>query len=288
MNKKMPNFIYIGPDKAGSTWVWEALRWHPQAHMTPSKDIYYFDRFFERGTSWYLANFNGVEGEPVIAEVSHDYLYSPEAAGRIKGDLPEVKLMVCLRNPIDRAFSAYLHRIKDGAFSGEFRDCWQPIPEILDHSLYAKHLEPYLELFGGEQIHIALFDDLEDDSTQFARELFGFLGLEDLTIPEDLRGKSLAAARPRNATAARLAKSGAEWMRTWGMAGAISKIKHTPAFVNMLYVPYEDKAKPRPSAQDRAELAAYYDEDLGRLDQMLGMDLRRRWFADFSAGRVAA
>lgn len=279
MTRRLPNFLYIGPDKAGSTWIFEALSWHPQACMAPAKDIYFFDRYFARGLDWYRANFTGAtQGHRVVGEVSHDYLYSSEAARRIKDTLGEdVKLMVCLREPVDRAFSAYLFRVKDGTLKCDFDARAPELAEIVDHGRYFKHLQSYFEAFAREDIYVALFDDLEADSPRFALDLFRFLGVAELAIPDHLAGKKLPAVRPRNLALARLAKQGADLMRGWGLPGVVGSLKRSQTVLDLLYVPYTDGDKPRPAAEQREQFRAVYRDDVCALENMLGIDLRRRW-----------
>ena len=70
-----PNFIYIGPDKAGSSWLHEVLLRHPQVFLSPAKDLYFFDRYYDRGIAWYLRQFDDAGPEHVVVgEVCQDYL----------------------------------------------------------------------------------------------------------------------------------------------------------------------------------------------------------------------
>ena len=66
----LPNLIYIGPDKAASTWFFQLFRAHPDIFVTPAKDLYFFDRYFEKGMDWYLQQFEGGEGHQIVAEIS--------------------------------------------------------------------------------------------------------------------------------------------------------------------------------------------------------------------------
>ncbi len=63
-----PNFMYIGPDKAGSSWLHEVLLIHPQVYMPVAKDLYFFDRYYDRGMSWYLSQFEGA-GHSIASSV---------------------------------------------------------------------------------------------------------------------------------------------------------------------------------------------------------------------------
>jgi hypothetical protein len=97
---RLPNFIYIGPDKAGSSWLHEVLFQHPEVFLTEAKDLYFFDRYFDRGLSWYRNQFRRATPEHrVVGEVCQDYLFEPEAAKRIRDCLGEINLMVTLREP---------------------------------------------------------------------------------------------------------------------------------------------------------------------------------------------
>jgi hypothetical protein len=97
-----PNFLYIGTSKAGSTWIFKALSWHPQVYMYSGKNLGYFSTRFEQGWDWYLSNFKPEPQHRVIGEVSHSYLVSEKAAERIHERLPDIKMMACLREPVER------------------------------------------------------------------------------------------------------------------------------------------------------------------------------------------
>ena len=77
---RLPNFLYVGPDKAGSSWLHEVLLKHPDVYLTPAKDLYFFDRYYDRGSSWYAAQFRDARQEKIVGEVCQDYLFHPEAA----------------------------------------------------------------------------------------------------------------------------------------------------------------------------------------------------------------
>ena len=116
-----PNFIYIGPNKAGSSWLHEVLVRHPQVFMSPAKDLYFFDRYYDRGLAWYLSQFTGAGPEHlVVGEVCQDYLFHPDAPERMAASLGSCRMMVTLRDPADRAFSSYLYMLRSGWEPGTF------------------------------------------------------------------------------------------------------------------------------------------------------------------------
>src|SRR5437763_13600017 len=99
---KTPNFLYIGTSKAGSTWIFKVLSWHPEIYMYPGKNLGYFSTRYDKGWDWYLKNFDPEPQHKLVGEVSHSYLVSEEAAARVHKHLPDAKLMVCLREPVQR------------------------------------------------------------------------------------------------------------------------------------------------------------------------------------------
>src|SRR5215212_230611 len=135
----MPTFAYIGTSKAGSTWLLNALARHPQVYLASSKGLYYFDQHFDRGREWYLDQFEGAGDATAVGESSHSYRSSPEAAERIARFHPDMRLLGCLREPVDRAFSDYLDLVKNGQYDGPFAEALEVFPRLLDRGRYATH-----------------------------------------------------------------------------------------------------------------------------------------------------
>src|SRR5919201_2388998 len=105
MSERGPDFAYIGTSKAGSTWLFNVLSLHDQVYLASNKGLYYFDGHFDKGEDWYLRHFDGAAAGQVKGEISHSYLSSPEVPERIAAVDPRMKLLACLREPVDRAFS---------------------------------------------------------------------------------------------------------------------------------------------------------------------------------------
>lgn len=269
---RCPNFLYIGPDKSASSWLFETLREHPDCYVTTDRHIGFFDRHFDKGLAWYLVNFSKAPTEAkAIGEVYHDYLFSPVAAERIRRTLPGVKLLTCLRDPVDRAFSSYLFMIRCGLTDQPFEVVLKQYPKLIERGLYHKHLSEYFSRFDRDQIKVLFFDRLVADSLEFGRELFAFLDLPFLqTI--DYSKRERPASRPRNALLARLAYNGAEFARSIGVGRLVWLIQQTRLFP-MLYEPYSKDSKPRLDPSVRAELRKVFTPDLMKLQVLLETDL---------------
>ena len=274
MSKKIfPNFLFIGPDKTGSSWMYEILAAHPQCFVPVIKDLYFFDRYYDRGLDWYLAFFEPAPDDAIaIGELSHDYLFSPAAAQRIEADLPDVRLMTCLRNPIDRSFSHYLYLVRSGLTKQSFEQALEAFPELIDNSLYGRHLQTYLDLFPRERILALQFDDLKRDSRAFAETMFNFLGLPylpDLPYNEQVR----PASRPRSHALARIAKQGANFARDLGLARLVGILKDSPP-AKVLYRPYGKEEKPRMTQETRKRLADVFADDIETLEGLLNHNFK--------------
>lgn len=275
---RLPNLLYIGPDKAGSSWLHEVLLRHPQVFMTEAKDLYFFDRYFDRGLDWYQAQFRrATDSHVVVGEVCQDYLFEPLAPERIRGCLGgEVNLMATLREPAARAHSSYLHYLKHGIEVGTFREALDSCPELLEHGRYGTALSRYLEHFPRERLHVALFDDLQRDPQSFIDSTTAWLGISRLPLGPDLLKARLPASEPRSAPLARAVRRGAEWTREHDGAAIVGRVKRSPLVQRTLY-------RPVPAAANEIDPAdvAYVWERLGpevdTVDRLFGLNLRRRW-----------
>lgn len=241
--------------------------------MPPAKDIYFFDRHYDRGLDWYLEFFRDAPSTArAIGELSHDYLFSTVAAERIDQHLPEVRLLTCLRDPVDRSFSHYLYLVRSGLTQQPFEQALEQFPELINNSRYATHLEPYLERFGKARVQVLFFDDLKTDARAFAREVFTFLELPYIdSLPYEQR--VLPASRPRNYILARLAKAGANLARTFGLADLVGRIKRSPA-AKSLYRAYNPGEKPTLAPATREHLRQVFTTEILRIEELTGRDLK--------------
>jgi hypothetical protein len=274
----VPDFLYIGTSKAGSTWLFNALSVSPDVWLASNKGLYFFDAHYERGLDWYLQQFRDADGR-AVGEFSHSYLSSPEAPARIAEYSPSMRLLVCLREPVDRAFSDYLDLVKNNGFPGSFPEAIEQYPRLLDRGRYATHLSRYLEHFPRNQIHIGLFDDLKTGAQAYADEVYDFLGLDRMALSAgDLRAR-MPAGRPRNTTVVGAAKRASKVAASVGLRRWRSRIKRSTVVRSALYRQYRDD-KPRPDTSVAAELRTTFAEEVARLDTLLGRPVSEVWGYD--------
>ena len=276
----LPNLVYIGPDKAASTWFFQLFRAHPEIYVTPAKDVYFFDRYFDKGLEWYSQQFEGGQGFPVISEISHDYLISSVAALRMRRVLPDVKLMVCLREPTDRAFSGYLHLVKSGHFSGSFEEAIDAHPGLVDRSLYGRWINEYLQHFPRSQLCAVVFDDLKSDPQECVNDLCRQIGVSQFELPEQLYQNELPAGRSRCAALTRVLKRGASFARDMGLPGLVGRVKSSRITQRLLYIPYRQAERPQPPLEVVERLTEVFRADIAQVDELLGTNLGQRWEYD--------
>jgi hypothetical protein len=210
----MPNFLIIGAMKSGTTALYHYLRQHPQIYMSPKKEPRFFalegkkpdfrgPKDQERvnlgsitNVETYRALFQEVLGETAVGEATPLYLYSPEAPKRIQHYIPDAKLIAILRNPIDRAYSSFMHCTRLGreplrdftrALQEEdrrIRENWSPIWHYKRAGFYYVQLKRYLDTFDKDRIKVYLYEDLQNDPIYTARDAFRFLDVDDTYVPD--------------------------------------------------------------------------------------------------------
>lgn len=277
MNDRLPNFLYIGPDKAGSSWLHEVLIRHPEVYLSPAKDLYFFDRYYDRGPAWYARQFAAAQDHhQVVGEICQDYLFHPLAAERIHrllGD--EVKLMVTLRDPVDRAFSSYLYMLKHGIDPGSFEQALSSRPELIEHGSYATGLRRFLDEFDQGSIHVAVFDDLAADPQGFIDDVVTWLGVDRLALDDSLLAARLPASKARSTALARLTRGAAAWAREHDLARLVGAVKRSPVTHKVLYQPLGDR--PELSEHDRERVQGLLEQEMVDVEKLFELDLRNRW-----------
>lgn len=274
---RLPNFVYIGPDKAGSSWLHEALSHHPQILLSEAKDLYFFDRFYSRGPQWYANQFRGSEPQHlVVGEVCPDYLASPEAPVRMHDVIPEAKLVATLRDPATRAFSSYLYMRKHGEGPNTFREALSSFPDLLEHGRYGTQLKRFREFYSEDALFVGLFDDLGTDPQGFIDGLTDWLGLNRNPLPErDLEAR-LPASRARVPLLAWLVRRSADFVRSHDGAKTVGRIKRSRLVHSLLYEPLGEDA-PVLSDEDRDLVRAALLDEVVEAEKICGLPLRERW-----------
>jgi hypothetical protein len=213
--RMLPDFVIIGAAKAATTSLYAWLCEHPDVVRARAKEIHYFSWFHYRGEDWYRhffplerdrAVYKAEHGRPFITgEASPSYMLDGGAPPRMAALIPDAKLIVQLRNPVDRAYSQFQMRRRDdeesiesflGAVAAERAQVGPPITRTyVARGLYAEQLERWLAVFPREQLHVLAMEDLATDPQRVLDRVHEFLGIAPRRA-EDLEARYTAKYDP--------------------------------------------------------------------------------------------
>lgn len=304
----MPNFIIIGAIKSGTTALYQYLKQHPQVYMSLTKETNFFAlegeklEFYWPGVQErishdsikiiqayrssmvsdieaYHAQFLEVSNELAVGEASPSYLYSPKAAERIRQFIPSAKLIVILRNPVDRAYSNFLHCIRDGLephtdFAQALEDekiriqsNWWWGFYYLNLGFYYIQLKRYFEIFDRSQIKVYLYEDLNTNPIGLLHETFQFLDVDHTFVP-DISTRYNATGIPRNKVLhALLTRSN---LVKQGIKQFIPTKLYQPIRDNLMS---QNLVKPKLTPDLRRKLLEVYHQDIVKLEYLIHRDL---------------
>lgn len=213
---KLSNFLIIGSAKCGTTSLAAYLAQHPQVFMSVPKEPTFFGSEGTSGLSngphdedrayhsrvittieQYKALFDGVKDEKAIGDASIFYLYFPKAPEQIRKYVPQAKMFAVLRNPADRAYSAYLHTVRQARERRSFeealrleperiRDNWNSLWHFKAMGFYYEQVKRYFDMFGRDQVHIYLYEDMQQKPLQLIKEVLDILEIDSSSFAPDM------------------------------------------------------------------------------------------------------
>jgi hypothetical protein len=209
----LPDFLIIGAARSGTTSLYQYLTEHPSIIPGVGKEIYFFDKKFKKGINWYKSFFptkfsmaitkNKQQTKCITGEATPRYLHYPHAPKRIFQLLPKIKLIVLLRNPIDRAYSHYQMEVSSGneelSFEESIKKEEERTKEIMEkmqddenfysvyfyrksyltRGLYLEQLKRWFKFFPREKFLILKSEDLYSNPSKIYQESLNFLELPE-------------------------------------------------------------------------------------------------------------
>lgn len=310
-HRKLPTFIVVGANKGGTTSIYHYLKQHPEVFLSPIKEPHYFSRdidvrefkkefahnklqdigkyvsgdmqqeyhaAFIRDEAHYRSLFRKVRNEQAIGELSTSYLYSAVAATEIRSMIPDCRIIICLRNPIERAYSHYRMNLWTGN-SNEF-DFYKALLEDYQHQpkvwgnahlyieigMYYEQVKRYLDAFGRDKVKIIFSEDLKSNTEAVIRDLYAFIGVNPDFNPDiTTRYNEVYTPKYKNLT----------WLlNKTGIRPVMKRISPTfmkKAVVRLLYKGKADKGQM--STEARAFLLEKLSPDVHALSELLQTDL---------------
>ncbi len=293
----MPTFIIIGAAKAGTTALHSYLGQHPMVYFTRLKepnffafegetvafcgpgDDYTINSYSVTDLATYQAGFCRASGETARGEASVIYLYNEKAPRRIRHHVPDARLIIILREPIERAYSSFLFAKRDGrelyddflravaAEESRIREGWQHLFHYTQVGLYHEQLLRYYDLFPADQIKVFLYEDLKTAPLEVIAEIFRFIGVDDSFVP-DMSYRPFVSGIPRSRALQRLLFkpfAAKRVIKHFVPEGARQRLKEAISARNVMRPPMPPEARER--------LLPIFREDILKLQGLIDRDL---------------
>lgn len=227
--RELPSFLIIGPPRTGTTWLHEVLSAHA-CLPEPTKETRFFDRHFERGLPWYLKHFPEACDTRPAGEVAPTYFASPAARERIGEVMPDAKLVITFRHPVQRLVSMYRMKRAYGIIGWSLDEALERDPELIASSRYATHLRQWQSVFAPEQIRITLYDDLSGDPQGFIDGIAKHVGIPRFKLEKRQLEQVFSAGHmtaPKSLLATRAAISMADWCKARRFDAVVAGVRNS-------------------------------------------------------------
>ncbi|MDJ0742759.1 MAG: sulfotransferase [Xenococcaceae cyanobacterium MO_167.B27] len=294
-NIKSPNFFIVGVEKAGTTALYEYLKAHPQIYMPHLKEpAFFYPQWKNRPIKmWeeYYELFNEVKDEVAIGDASPQYFNTLGSAEKIKLHVPSAKIIIILRQPVDRAYSHYMMHINGGKSMKyqNFVDVFREVKDSLvltsgqgdipywglGNSFYYDTLLHYYQLFDRSKIKIYLYEDLRSNPLEILSDIYKFLQVDPLFTPDTRIEVNKGSGMPKNKLIHRL-------IRKPNLIKNLSKKILPDKFRSMIsksLIAMLKTEKQSLNTQTKGEFTKVFLDDIHKLESLLGRDLSI-WYED--------
>ncbi|MCF8708244.1 sulfotransferase [Rhizorhapis sp. SPR117] len=265
----LPKFIIFGAVKGATTWLSYQLQHNPAVFL-PDPEPHFFSSEYDRGFDWYGQFFRDAAPGQLPGEKSADYLAHPDAARRIAEAVPDIALVVQLRNPVDRAYSDYRMLYRRGTITGGPEDylirSTTTLPRFLDDGLYYQHLRRWFDHFPREQIKVLLYEDVRERPAWVMQEVCDHIGAPFHFAQE------LEHERINDGSAHLLPLPMRKLLGP--LKGAVRPLRGHALFEAARRTIAQPVRYPPLSASTRAYMEEFYAGDVERLASLIGRDLR--------------
>ncbi|MEM6888576.1 MAG: sulfotransferase [Pseudomonadota bacterium] len=282
-DKKTPNFLIIGAEKAGTTWLHDVLRAHPDLFLPDVKEVHFFnkydsngcvtDNFESRGTGWYFAHFAAARQGQLVGEATPMYLCDPEAPQRVADTLPNARFIVVLRDPVSRAWSHFRMARAKSHVVVEMDDLIAAQdPRFLGRGLYAAQLARWFRQFPPERFLLLFFEEVMREPCSALIRVADWLGVDAAPLltgtPEKVRN---AATAYRSARFYNYSVRGARLLRQARATRGLAAYLKASGLYEVL-----KRANRKPhdtlefTAAQQQALTRFYREDRAALANMIG------------------
>jgi hypothetical protein len=271
-------FIGIGAQKCASSWLYDILADHPEAALSEKKELDFFSYRYEQGYGWYERQFPDKPGARAVGEISPSYFNEASVPERARQYSPDLRILLSLRDPVERALSQHRHQIRIGSITGpdyRFETALIDNPSYIDQGRYATHLSRWLASFPEKQVLVVLMEDIRRDPEATARKVYAFLGINpdhrSVALHEKSNPSYAVRSRRTDATIQWLRKS----VRQFGLGGiwqALGDSGLRNLYRGMNRKPSEAVVPPVP-AETLVNLRSVFVDEVHTLEKLLDRNL---------------
>jgi hypothetical protein len=274
------DFVGIGVQKAATNWLFACLTEHPEIRGPigrVNKELHFFNRNYDLGYVWYHSKFEF--GPWKTGEYSPLYFADKNVPERIYHYHPQMKMILTLRNPIDRAFSQHRYQVMNNRLPRQLYDFEAALPlnpTYIEYGQYASQLERFWEFFDRRVIHIILTEDLRAQPEMSLRQLYQFLGVDDSFSPSYVDKQKNVSYIYRMPGIERLIRHCSDIVLEFGGKRLAQTIKSTHIHTLLRRfnkVACEDELVPPLSSDMRKRLQDVFADEIARLSVLIGKDL---------------
>ncbi len=268
---RLPEIIGAGPPRTGTTWLHRVLEGHVDLPYGV-KETQFFNTFYDQGIDWYAHHFRYATGERKVVEIC-PYFFHPLALERIKTHIPNCRVIITLRDPVDQTFSVYKLVLHYAWAHGSFDEVLKSRPDLGCGNGYALNLKQWFDSFGRENVLVTMYGELRARPQSYLDRVTDFMGVERITLsdrPEIGDDVHSFARAPRSRKLARNARDIMYWLKRRQAYGAINLLERAGAW-DFCFGRGEPFGSVTPEQEQR--LRDRYLPDVEALEELLGIDL---------------
>lgn len=289
MNRAI-DFMIIGAAKSGTTTLYDALATHPDIFLPEIKENLYFARDYDRGDDYLAEYYRSLDNESIVGGNYVHAMYFPEVIERLYAHNPAMKLIAILRDPVQRAYSAYWFAVRNGLetlsfeeaatldsarASGSYLD--RAERTYLSHGLYAEQLRKCTQTFPRRQLCVVTTDMLQSQAERLVADILAFIGAEAPADEPLIAQHANPAAQPRLVWLQQLMLRENAFYKRIGRRLFPARFRYwiNRTLAERIVNRWNLKAFDYPPMSEvtRAKLADYYRSSNRELSEMFGVDV---------------
>ncbi len=272
--RRLPDFIAVGPARTGTTWLDQVLRGHVGLPLH-RKETEFFKQNYARGIDWYLDYFRECPPELPMGEVCPTYFALEQSRERIAALIPGCRIIVTLRDPVERAYSYFRFMHRNGWMKTGFEEAVLRRRDIRDQNRYAYHIRNWQQSFGVGRVLVCFYDDLEAEPQAYLDRITDFLAIAPIPVagsPVLSERVNVVSEAPRSRRLAREARRFRAWLTEHQFNETIQTLDRLGVF--KFCFTGGPKFEPLTDQVD-ARLRELFRPDVEELERMTGRDLSR-------------